>query len=141
MDQHTRRLCEASKSVCRPVANLCLSEIRSVFANLMDECANAVTMEHGLDLDDVIMERFARANGPSISVSIEIPIPFLADEPGLTKTINDSVRAVNGSDGSTQGLSIEELIVRVFLETDAPLFNQAGAGGDANAPKRSPDCP
>ncbi|MEZ6082446.1 MAG: hypothetical protein R3E58_00460 [Phycisphaerae bacterium] len=139
-----QRLCESAKPVLYSVNCLDASKIRADFADLMDQCANAVTMEHGLDLDDVLMERFAVAcdveaadgNSPP-DASHEVPIPFVSDLSVMTDAI---VEGVMGQDAhrSPERLVLTKLIVRVFLESGVPLFNQAGEQGGfhgANPPE------
>ena len=134
----TRILFKASKSVCHRVTGLNPLGIRTEFAALMDQCANTVTMEHGLDLDDVLMERFARVGeqGDPAGNWAEVAIPFLTDPPSLIQTLVQGWREDAGAmpmpspDHLTpqDRLEIRELVVRVYLEMDPPLFNQAGKG-------------
>ncbi len=131
MKPSTRRLCEAEKSVRYPVSQLDVARFRADFADLMDECANAVTMEHGLDLDDVLMERFAVVVDLDAgeSDSFEVPIPFLTNQSGVIQSIQNC-QAAEGADRPTpERLEIRKLVVRVFLESGSPLFNQAGNAG------------
>jgi hypothetical protein len=121
------------------------AQIRAEFAVLMDQCANAVTMEHGLDLDDVLMERFAIVGqletGGLDALKAErreVPIPFLADQSGLIQSIQRSWATGDAHWLSPERLEImelleiRELLVRAYLETGVPLFNQAGNGDDPN---------
>ncbi|GJM23990.1 MAG: hypothetical protein DHS20C16_04050 [Phycisphaerae bacterium] len=119
------------------------AQIRAEFAELMDQCANTVTMEHGLDLDDVLMERIARVGelGGMLdaveSNRFEVPVPFLTDQSSLIQSIQESRPTEQNEAPSPDRLTIEELVVRVYLETGAPLFNQAGNEMNQNTPDPS----
>ncbi len=133
----TQRLCEAEKSVSIPLDHLDLSQVRADFAELMDDCANTVTMDHGLDLDDVIMERFAKVVIMGETNAIDIPIPFLADSEGIVRSIQAGSLAACRGDIAPDRIMIVALLVVVFMETAPPLFNQAANA--AVKPKNRPD--
>lgn len=122
-----RVLHKASAPFRQLICEVDISQLRAGFADLMDRCANVVTQEHGLDLDDVIMERSAivgLADCPN-GDCLEVALPFLADQASLVQTIHNSAQSTNAS------LEFKQLVLHVLLEGNTPVFNQAGNKPDA----------
>jgi len=119
------------------VGDVDLVRLRSGFARLTDECATVVTLEHGLDLDDVTMERFAFVgeSGCDEDACFEVALPFLVDRAAVIRAIGETLQAQsenNSADLKLEMLTFQRLEIRVFLERGAPLFNQAGNTSDSD---------
>ncbi len=131
MQPTTRILHQALSDFRTPVKDIDLSGLQAAFAALMDQCANAVTLQHGLDMDDVILERYALVvlnppvgpNADVVGENLEVAIPFLADRDRLIAAIQTRH---NVAPTVLEGLEIQHIGIRAILETASPLFNQAG---------------